>query len=45
MVDQLLNVQNLETHFKTPEGTVHAVNGVSFHLQEGETLGIVGEIG
>ena len=45
MVDQLLNVQNLETHFKTPEGTVHAVNGVSFHLQEGKTLGIVGESG
>lgn len=45
MVEQLLNVQNLETHFKTPEGTVHAVNGVSFYLKEGETLGVVGESG
>lgn len=45
MVDQLLNVQNLETQFKTPEGIVHAVNGVSFSLTEGETLGVVGESG
>ncbi len=41
----LLNVQGLETRFKTREGTVHAVNGVSFDLKEGETLGIVGESG
>jgi len=41
----LLNVQGLETQFRTREGNVHAVNGVSFHLKEGETLGIVGESG
>ena len=41
----LLNVQGLETQFQTREGIVHAVNGVSFHLKEGETLGIVGESG
>jgi oligopeptide transport system ATP-binding protein len=41
----ILSVKNLETHFKTQEGTVHAVNGVSFFLKEGETLGIVGESG
>lgn len=41
----LLNVQGLETHFRTREGIVHAVNGVSYHLKEGETLGIVGESG
>ena len=41
----LLQVQDLETHFRTNEGIVHAVNGVSFHLKEGETLGIVGESG
>ncbi|HPS41612.1 MAG TPA: ABC transporter ATP-binding protein [Anaerolineaceae bacterium] len=45
MTDQLLKVQGLETQFKTPEGIVHAVNGVSFHLSEGETLGVVGESG
>lgn len=41
----LLNVQGLETVFKTPEGTLHAVNGVSFTLKEGEVLGIAGESG
>jgi oligopeptide transport system ATP-binding protein len=41
----LLNVQGLETQFRTREGIVHAVNGVSFSLKEGETLGIVGESG
>src|SRR5512133_3746108 len=41
----LLDVQGLETQFRTREGTVHAVNGVSFGLKEGETLGIVGESG
>ena len=42
---ELLTVQSLETQFLTREGIVHAVNGVSFHLKEGETLGIVGESG
>ncbi len=45
MPDYLLDVQRLETTFKTPEGTIHAVNGVSFALKEGETLGVVGESG
>ena len=42
---ELLNVTDLETRFRTREGIVHAVNGVSFNLKEGETLGIVGESG
>src|SRR5215468_8235072 len=41
----LLEVRNLETHFKTQDGLVKAVNDVSFHLERGETLGIVGESG
>ena len=42
---ELLDVKGLETRFRTREGLVHAVNGVSFKLDEGETLGIVGESG
>ena len=42
---ELLNVQGLETQFLTPEGVIHAVNGISFGLKEGEVLGVVGESG
>lgn len=45
MPDFLLDIKGLETQFKTPDGIVHAVNGVSFGLKEGETLGVVGESG
>ena len=45
MPDMLLDVQGLETTFKTPDGVIHAINGVSFNLKEGETLGVVGESG
>lgn len=42
---QLLEVKNLKTRFHTEEGTVHAVNGVSYVLNKGESLAIVGESG
>jgi oligopeptide transport system ATP-binding protein len=45
MPNLLLDVQKLKTQFKTPDGIIHAVNGVSFSLEEGETLGLVGESG
>ena len=41
----LLEVRNLQTHFPTRAGLVRAVNGVSFHLDRGELLGLVGESG
>lgn len=42
---QLLQVENLVTKFYTEEGIVHAVNGISFDLSEGESVAIVGESG
>jgi peptide/nickel transport system ATP-binding protein len=43
--DPLLSVKNLRTRFDTDDGTLHAVDGVDFHVDRGETVCIVGESG
>jgi oligopeptide/dipeptide ABC transporter ATP-binding protein len=43
--EPLLSVKDLVVQFRTHEGTIHAVNGVTFQLEEGERLGLVGESG
>lgn len=45
MADKILEVKNLKKYFKTPKGILHAVDDVSFSIDRGTTLGIVGESG
>ena len=45
MTEPLLSVEQLQTHFATSDGINRAVDGVSFHVNAGETLAIVGESG
>lgn len=44
-MSKFLEVKNLKKYFKTRRGTVHAVDGVSFTIERGKTLGVVGESG
>ena len=44
-MEPILELQNLEVHFHTLDGVVHAVNNVSYAVEAGKTLGIVGESG
>ena len=45
MADTILEVKDLKKYFKTKSGTLHAVDGVSFTIERGKTLGLVGESG
>ena len=44
-MNELLRIEDLQTRFYTRDGVVHAVNGVSYSIDEGEILGVVGESG
>ncbi|MCH8338143.1 MAG: ABC transporter ATP-binding protein [Chloroflexi bacterium] len=44
-MNELLRIEDLQTRFYTRDGVVHAVNGVSYSVSEGEILGVVGESG
>ena len=45
MAKTILEVKNLKKYFKTPKGMLHAVDDVNFTIEEGKTLGVVGESG
>ena len=44
-MDNFLEIRDLNVEFKSDRGTVRAVNHVSFHVNKGETIGLVGETG
>ena len=45
MAEKILEVRNLKKYFQTPKGMLHAVDDVNFTIEEGKTLGVVGESG
>ena len=45
MAEKLLEVKDLKKYYKTKRGMLHAVDGVNFHINKGQTLGLVGESG
>ena len=44
-MEKILDIENLNVEFKSDRGIVKAVNNVSFQLNKGETIGLVGETG
>ncbi|MBE0686094.1 MAG: ATP-binding cassette domain-containing protein, partial [Anaerolineaceae bacterium] len=44
-MDALLRVENIKKYFETPRGMLHAVDDVSFKIEKGKTMGVVGESG
>ena len=44
-MSKLVEVKNLKKYFKSPRGTVHATDDVTFCIEQGKTMGIVGESG
>ena len=45
MEEKFLSVKDLHVHYLTSDANVYAVNGISFELERGKTLGLVGETG
>ena len=45
MAEKIVEIKNLKKYFKSPRGTVHAVDDVTFSIEKGKTMGIVGESG
>lgn len=45
MADNILEVRGLKKYFNTPHGLLHAVDDLSFNIEKGKTLGVVGESG
>ena len=45
MAENLIEVRNLKKYFSTPRGMLHAVDNVTFNIEKGKTIGIVGESG
>jgi peptide/nickel transport system ATP-binding protein len=45
MAETLVEVKNLKKYFVTKKGLLHAVDDINFHIDKGETLGLVGESG
>lgn len=42
---KILEIEDLHIHYNTMDGSIHAVNGINLSLEEGDTLGLVGETG